>query len=351
MNKVNAVLNQVSDFNKTELKHITEKLLQMLKEANGVAFVSSAPVDKCRRCNSEHIVKFGKDKNGKQRFKCKSCGATFTETSYSVISKTHCPIETWEKYIELLLGGASLERCAKECGISVRTAFIWRHKILNAMQKDQNNRCLAGIVEVDELFVNISYKGNHKKSKRFTMPRLPYKRGSDNKSATGSKACIMYAVERNGQTYGECIGKGQPTPKKIEYSLGERILPESVVVSDCAVGIQKYYAEHQTVDLIQMKCYRTVKKHRERFIPILHGIYHIQNVNNLHTRFRRFIEKYNGVSTKYLNHYVGLFIWIENYKKINNVNIKKEAIDYVCSTDTYISRDDLFALPAIPCVA
>lgn len=351
MSKVNDILLQFNNLSECELKEISKKLLQMLQKANGVAFDANETVYTCRKCSSHNIVKYGKDGKGNQRYKCKYCGATFTSTSFSVVSKSQQPMEVWGKYIELLLEGASLAKCAKLCSISVRTAFIWRHKILNALQKDQNNRCLAGIVEVDEMFVSISYKGNHKNSKRFSMPREAYHRGSDNKSATGSKACVMYAVERNGQTYGECLGKGQPTPVKIAYSFESRIMPESIVISDGAGSIKRFYDNIPDVDLVQLKSPETAKRNKEPYFRVLDGVYHIQTVNNLHTRFRKFMCKYNGVATKYLNHYVGLFIWLENYKKINNVNLINELKDCVKLSDTYISQNTIFNMPPIPFIA
>ena len=36
---------------------------------------------------------------------------------------------------------------------------------------------VEGIVEVDEVFIRESYKGNHSKSTIFKMPREPRKRG------------------------------------------------------------------------------------------------------------------------------------------------------------------------------
>lgn len=351
MSNINNILKQINNLDASELKEIIEKLLQMLSNADGAA--SCVSVDKCRKCDSNNIVRFGKDKNGKQRYKCKSCGATFTSTSYSVMANTRHSYVTWKKYLSLLLEGASLHKCAAVCKISVQTAFTWRHKILNALQTDQDNRCLAGIVEVDEMFVSVSYKGNHSKSKRFKMPRDAYHRGSDNKSATGSKACVMYAVERNGQTYGECIGKGQPTPLKVAYSFENRIMPESIVISDGAGSIKKFYDNIPNIDLVQLKSPETAKRNKEAYFRVLDGVYHIQTVNNLHTRFRKFMGKYNGVATKYLNHYVNLFVWIENYKKINNVDINKELYEYALTKNTYICAKDFLNMPPIPvpCVA
>ena len=350
MNKVDAIINQFSNLNKTELKQISEKLLQVLRGTDGVAFSVSASICKCRRCGCDKIVKRGKDKNGKQRYKCKECGATFTDTSYSVVSKSHCSMNKWEKYIYLLLQGATLEQCAEECKINIRTAFLWRHKILHALQADQNNRVLSGIIEVDDTYVSISYKGNHSKSHKFTMPRESYKRGSDNKSAIGSKVCVMCAVERNGQFYGEVLGKGQLTKKRVEYAFKERIMPESLVLSDNSWSIRKYFMKNESVELVHLKS--TVNpKNKRGGTPEIRGTYHIQTVNNLHRRLRDFLKRYNGVATKYLSHYINLFIWVENHKKLADTGIKKQMQEYITGKDTYFKASDLYGMPSVPCVA
>jgi hypothetical protein len=37
------------------------------------------------------------------------------------------------------------------------------------------------------------------------------------------------------------------------------------------------------------------------------GIYHIQNVNSYHSRLKRWMDRFNGVATKYLEHYLAWF--------------------------------------------
>ena len=158
MDKVRQFLNAAKCLSETELKRISDALLDMLGVSSRSSGDSVKNIPKCRKCESERIIKFGVDKNGKQRYRCKCCGTTFIETSYSVVSHTRHSFNVWEKYIHLLLVGASLEECAFQCGISVRTAFIWRHKILNALQRDQGNRVMAGIIEADEMFLPVSYR-------------------------------------------------------------------------------------------------------------------------------------------------------------------------------------------------
>ncbi len=351
MDKVCQILNTVKGLSEKELTRISDALIKMLGRTGGVYGVSAQEVEKCRCCGAERIVKFGKDKNGKQRYKCKSCGATFTSTSNSTISRTRYPEYIWETYIELLLIGASLKECAYRCGISTRTAFIWRHKILSTLQNDQNNRIMAGIVEADELFVPVSYKGNHTKSKHFVMPREAYKRGTDNRSNKTPKACVMCAIERMGQSYGEVLGVGQPTVKMISHAFEGRVAPGSIVLSDRALAMKSFFEKKADIDLIRLKSSVTGRQGRhDGGKPEVRGIYHIQTVNNCHNRFHNFIRRYLGVSTKYLNHYVNLFIWIENHKT-QQPTLEETMKHYIDVTSPYVPAHALFELSALPSVS
>ena len=75
MNKVHDILKQFDRLSKAELAQISEGLLKLLQSTDGVVYASSNSVHTCRKCGDEKIVKFGKDKNGKQRYRCKTCGA------------------------------------------------------------------------------------------------------------------------------------------------------------------------------------------------------------------------------------------------------------------------------------
>ena len=39
------------------------------------------------------------------------------------------------------------------------------------------------------------------------------------------------------------------------------------------------------------------------------GAYHLQNVNGLHSRLKRFMRPFNGVATKYLDNYLVFWQW------------------------------------------
>ncbi len=350
MKKLTNIINAVESLSQKDLEILSYEILKMLKLSpdSNVCVGEEYNVHTCRKCSSNQILKYGKDKNGKQRYKCKSCNTVFYSTSYSTISKSRHSLSTWERYIILLLNGASLSACAKECNISVQTAFTWRHKILHALQSDQANRVLGGIVEIDDMFFSISYKGNHKNSKNFTMPRKAYKRGNDNTAATGGKVCVLCAVERNGQSYAETIGVGSVSVPQLEYAFKERLSSDSIALTDKAYSFSNYFS-NSSIELIQLASHSIPRNQSSP--PEIKGSYHIQNVNNFHRRFRRSLKNYNGVATKYLNHYVNLFVWIENYKKISENNLASQMLQSINDSNSYIPYNQLTALPPVPCVA
>ncbi|AOT72998.1 transposase [Geosporobacter ferrireducens] len=53
-------------------------------------------------------------------------------------------------------------------------------------------------------------------------------------------------------------------------------------------------------------------KHKE-------GIYPIQHINAIHSKFKKWMDRFNGVATKYISNYMYWFKWLrlfENDKKI-----------------------------------
>ena len=92
----------------------------------------------------------------------RDCRKYFSVTTNTIIFCTKLPLEKWKKYIECMMANLSIRKCAEICGINRNTAFLWRHKILDALQNMAESVPLSGIVEGgDETFFPLSYKGSH----------------------------------------------------------------------------------------------------------------------------------------------------------------------------------------------
>ncbi len=319
--RLNEILNIMNAMSDNEYESIINILYSKLSENKAAdnsvyAFVSHGNEGVvCKHCGSFHVVKNGRDRYGHQRYQCKHCDKWFSDTSLSTISGTHKNSFVWKKYIRLLFEGKTIATCAHECGLCIQTSFVWRHKILNTLSKNAFASDFNGMIEMDEMFFRISYKGNHKKSKNFVMPRKACKRGSDNVNAHGySKACVLCVVNRNNSFSGIVPCKGMINlPMLRNVFENNQINSESIVMTDGFRAYNQYFTE-TNIEHIILPATRDKK-------PAVKGAYHINNVNALHSRFRRFLEKYNGVATKYLGHYLGMFLWIENHRKENIADI------------------------------
>ena len=152
----------------------------------------------CPLCGCIHVVRNGHRKDGTQRYVCKDCGKSFVIATNSIVSGTRKDLSVWEQYIDCMMNGLSIRKTAVACGIHRNTAFLWRHKILDALQNMADDVTLDGIIEADETFFAISYKGNHSKSKTFAMPRKAHKRGHLHISEACPKKRYVFLVRLIG---------------------------------------------------------------------------------------------------------------------------------------------------------
>jgi transposase-like protein len=91
-------------------------------------------------CQSIEVVKFG-IRRGVQWYKCKSCGKTFSSVTNTLLSWTKKDFAVWKKYVKCMMDGRSVRKSAEICRVSVTTAFMWRHKILDALTQYVNSHC------------------------------------------------------------------------------------------------------------------------------------------------------------------------------------------------------------------
>lgn len=129
----------------------------------------------CPHCNHTKYVKFGIDK-GSQRYKCKSCERSFTEYTGTWMAGLHKK-DKIDDYLVLIHQEKSLDKIKASLSINKKIAFDWRHKILAALQvDDDDDNDFTGITESDETFFLASEKG------RAVTDRDSRKRGGKSKS-------------------------------------------------------------------------------------------------------------------------------------------------------------------------
>lgn len=104
----------------------------------------SRDLKECPHCKSTYFVKNGKIQ-GRQRFICMDCHKTFAQTNNTILYGVKKDLSVWQKYIHCMIEKYSLRKTAEICGISLPTAFTWRHKILDTLQAMQDEVKLDGV--------------------------------------------------------------------------------------------------------------------------------------------------------------------------------------------------------------
>jgi transposase-like protein len=181
-----------------------------------------------------------------------------------------------------------------------------RHKILYAINNHMNRATLnGGVSELDETFLALSFKGNHKKS-GFQIPRQSRKRGKQVKKRgiSHEQVCIGTGIDNNGSAIMEMACTGRITGEKLERLFDGYLNAGTIIITD-SFGAYDSLA--------------TSLRLRHKSIPSgkhTDGGFSLSCVNSLHSRFKNWIGRFNGVSTKYLNNYLVWFKFLEEIKLI-----------------------------------
>ena len=294
---VDKLLSQFFALSAEERSCILEVLVdsQPINNSDGVESFLSKRLDvsrsgrpACPHCSSLKVVKNGRHCET-QRFICRDCSKSFGWSSGSFFNHCRKEISQWFKYVECFMDRLPLRECARRCGISLDTSFKWRHRLLDGLQKIHNSVKLTGVVEADEVYFSISYKGSRKFSAQ-PAGREPKKRGmrSTKRGLSDEKVCVPTAVNLEGKSTGVVCNLGKPTTGNLKTALGCKILPGSTLVTD-SLGGYPSLAESCKAKHVQIPS----KKHKK-------GIFNIQLNNYYHSALKAMTNiRFRGVATKY----------------------------------------------------
>ncbi|WP_338780503.1 IS1595 family transposase [Metabacillus sp. FJAT-52054] len=274
----------------------------------------------CVHCGSVSVKRNGTYRS-RQRYLCKDCGKSFNDMSGSPLSGTRYA-HKWVQYFEMMIEGYSLRKIAKKMKIHLSTAFYWRHKILFAL-KTVGHKTLTGIIESDETFFLESNKGN-----KSISHRKPRKRGGVAKKRGISKEqiCVVVAHDRNGQILSQTAGKGRVTAIELDAVLGNYLDSSALLCTDTATNYKKFALmkkmKHEAINVSKKEFKRK-------------GIYHIQHVNGYHKRLKKWMDRFQGVATKYLDNYLFWHRFLEMNKKFPSKERTTELLLVSCQRPTF----------------
>jgi transposase-like protein len=250
----------------------------------------------CRHCGSKRTEGWGRERNGCKRRRCLDCKRTFnplTGTPLARLQKKEC----WLKYAGALNESLSVRKAAKACKVDKNTAFKWRHRFLEA-QNYSKDQLLAGIAEVDEIFLLESFKGQRK------LPRPARKRGgvAEKPGLSAEQIPILIARNRTGAHIDAVL------PDRSEAAV--RPVLQGKLSKDgtlaCTDGDKAVIAFLEAEGMEYELIIASKGEH------VHEKVLHIQNVNAYGGRFKQWLRRFNGVATKYLQSYLGWRRWLES---------------------------------------
>ena len=229
----------------------------------------------------------------------------------------------------------TVRQTAEICEIDTKTAFIWRHKTLEAAVSHENTKVMKGVVEADETFFRTSYKGSRH------LPRKAKKRGTPMKahSPIKERVCVPCAVDRHGSIFSRVATLGNITATMLHRLYDDRLASG---VTLCTDGFKPY--EQYVMDNFQDLTHVVVSpKHHKN------GVHHINHVNALHSSMKLFVANFKGVSTKYLENYL---IWHNMSYGVGNMATKADKlISSSMKTRIDILWSDVTNRPVVPLAA
>ena len=219
-------------------------------------------------------------------YQCRHCYEQFYPTAGTVFEKMRMPLSSIFYVIYLFTvtrNGVAAKEIERQLGCTYKTAWRMGHVIRQLMNKIGQEK-LKGFVEVDETY--------YSKGKKPGNPG----RSSENQSA------IVAMVERTGEARAQ----------RVESVNNATVLPL----------IEKHVDKSAHISTDELHIYKNLNKLGYEHGSIMHamkiyreGVVTTNTVEGLFSNFKRMIPTHIHISHKYLNNYLGEFIFRYNNRK------------------------------------
>lgn len=296
------VESMVAGMTTAEKRSLAEALMRMVAAETAPA---EGDPSECPRCRCGRLARKGRGADGSQRWLCRGCGRTFGRKTMRVIAQSKLPRETWLAYAEGMADGLTLRQLAARCGVCLKTSWLMRMRICEAMASHLDVfRSGPGVAAgAGGTMLRESLSGNSSRG-QFAMPRRARRSGGSPhpKGLSGQLACVLCAANDRGDVACELVGRAHSSAAAIAAALAKRLLPGTPVATD---GLGLYAPVCEALGLE-----REVRPARPRAGGRALGM-----VNALHRRLAGFLRPFNGVATRRLGRYLAWFSWTEQYRK------------------------------------
>ena len=321
-NDFRILMRRLGELSPAQIQDATGRIKEVRAKMQAVAELEARAhaFGGCPHCQHDRREKWGRTRTNIQRYRCRSCRRTFTGRTGSKIEKLHRPDLFLEVVNDMLAEHppSSIRPLSRRLNRNKHTIWRWRMVVLEALS-GVSSKTFAGIVEADETFQRESRKGSREwvrylrsKGQQPKPPRhrwyeygkkgVPMMRG-----LSRWQLPILTVADRSGaRRFQRVSGRSNGT---IRMALEPIVAHDSVLCTD---GMKAYAAFARARGI---EHFVVTTKPGQKSASATH---HIQNVNNLHSRYEAFIRPFCGPASKYLDGYLQWFIARVNRMRPND---------------------------------
>ena len=335
MKKVEELLVQFRALSSVEQSKVLQNLrVEFEGKGKLLELVQSENITKksCPHCGTSQVHKRGKQ-NGVQMYKCVECSKWFSSTTGTPLWDIKKK-DKWQSYLNCMQQGMSIKKTAKEIGVCIQTSFDWRHKILSVLNNEIPQK-LNGRVECDELELPLSNKGDRNLTRNARKRSSDFVRNPKTKEVTTVQ--VVSAIDENNQTYFKAIETKRITAKQLNKTLGKKLDKNATLITDKHPSYRPFVKTKPNIKHKTVKSNEHVNKEDKKV--------NLQKVNNQHKQLRKFLDKFNGVSSKYLQNYLNWFAYGKNMTIFAN-----QTKQWLCSIITADVAYNLYQLTKLNAV-
>lgn len=225
----------------------------------------------CPVCDGKARTRF--ERAGLAYWQCGGCSYQCSLISGTVFESSKLPLARWFLAMQLLTqakNNVSALELMRQLGVSYRTAWLVKHKAMEAMRRREDRRELDGRVEIDDAYLGGEHSGG--KTGRGTDNKVPF--------------VAAVSTTADGQARYACLAVQRPTNADVAGFAASSIAPSATVVSDglwCFRQVALVGAEHQAIvtrggkAAVKLPQFRAVNTLLGNFKTAITGTYHAFN--------------------------------------------------------------------------
>ena len=284
-----------------------------------INLLNSITPSSCHYCDSNSFIKYGKTKQGLNRYKCKDCHKTFGTLTNTIFDSHKIPISEWFEYLFHLFEFHSLKTSSRDNKNASTTGRYWLFKVFEILKNVQDDIVLTNNIYLDEMFFSVK------------TSNIVTKDGKKLRGISRNKICVAVAIDNNKFLI-LVENTSKPSDKSTWEVLGKHISPKSRLIHDeershgvLIRNLELFSEVHSTEE---------TKRLSDKDNPL-------DPINNVHNLIRRFMRAHGGYNRDNLQDWMNL-IWFILSKPDNRYEKLRVFIEKAINTQKRIKYREVF---------